>query len=335
MSQNSIRSATSSAFVPINSHNGEVDSKPQATTRLDKAVEGVKRLRSNADILNHASTVIDEVIESINRVIYNGKLKDIAKLNQVKTTLTLVSRNVQSDAAILSPIPSMGYAIKRKQTQERRAVSPDLTTFDAIQSFNNSSNAPFKRRSNRSTLKQPPPKRLKTKDIDIEYPAPSNGKQYMPQEVVNILSTNIKYQGKIINDMVSNNVIPLKRRSVYDMMKKIADGGDVPTRWNDRGRRPIATEREVQQITEVLTSKPGCSIGQTEVRNALVDLKKQRLIDNGIAPVGVVAPSTTTVRNYTAMAASQSNVSVSKVTKPKTFQRYAAEQSIRSAIVTT
>ena len=134
MSQNS----TTSLFRPINSDNGQNDSNnTPSSSRIDKKVASIKSLQSNADILATSIQVVDEVLETINRIIFNGKTCTVAKLSTLKQTLTNVRSNIQSNAAILSPIPAMGYANKRKQTQERRTVSPETTSTQAIQSFNN------------------------------------------------------------------------------------------------------------------------------------------------------------------------------------------------------
>ena len=103
--------STSSFFSPINVDDGVGESSSQstiqATTRLDKQVASVSSIQLNAIELNKVTTVIDEVVASLERIIYHGKSKDIAKLKQLKCTLISVSKYVEEDALILSPIPSM------------------------------------------------------------------------------------------------------------------------------------------------------------------------------------------------------------------------------------
>ena len=99
--------------------NGDGESNATATTKFDKGVGSIRDLQSNADTLKHSSVVIDEVIESIDRLIYKGKLKDIATLNGLKDTLSTIGRSIERSAVSLSPIPSISYAYSRKQSKER------------------------------------------------------------------------------------------------------------------------------------------------------------------------------------------------------------------------
>ena len=118
MSQNS---TTSYTFTPINVDNGDGDGKPKATTRLDKQVDSVQRLQSNADLLKSSIQVVDDVLDTLDGIIFNGKRSVFNKLNGLKATLANVGQSIHSNAVALSPIPSMGYAYSRS----RRSVSPD------------------------------------------------------------------------------------------------------------------------------------------------------------------------------------------------------------------
>ena len=65
----------------------------------------------------------------------------------------------------------------------------------------------------------------------------------------------------------------------------------------------------VAKITNALIDKPGYSIGRQDIAQGLLEIRKQSMIDNVFAPIGSIAkPSNTTIRNYTALAASQSNI---------------------------
>ena len=114
MSQSSTSSYT---FTPIGPGNGE--NTATATTKIDKAVASVSRLQSNALTLKQATSVVDEVLESLDRFTWPGKTKDISKLKRLKYTLESVVDSIKADALILSPIASMRYV------QQRRSVSPD------------------------------------------------------------------------------------------------------------------------------------------------------------------------------------------------------------------
>ena len=194
MSQNSTSSATSTHFQPINTDNGVggCNDTPTINSRLDKQVASVSRLQSNAVVLKEASVaVVNEVLDIINRIIFNGKSIAIAKLNSLKDTLGLVGNNVEADALVLSPLPSMQYVQRR-----RRVVSPVAQTLESF--IENNSNGK-RRRSNRSKVQaSTEPKRLKTKHVDIQYPKPSNGTEYTPTEAYNLQKEYVHNKGPLM-----------------------------------------------------------------------------------------------------------------------------------------
>ena len=159
------RSTTSSFFSPI-SDSGENDSNNTPSSSLDKAVGAVKALQLDADILKRSVCTIHDALNVLDRFVFNGKRNLIVNIKSLEQTILNISNNIQSNATILSPIPGMAYANRRKQTEERRSVSPD--TVDTV-------NNEKKKRRLPTRLKTPPPKRLKVnKDTEIVYDPPSN-----------------------------------------------------------------------------------------------------------------------------------------------------------------
>ena len=189
MSQHSI-SSTTSAFQPINPHNGGAVAKP-LTSKLDKSVASVTRLQSNANILKQASNVLDETINTLKDATFKGKSTVLNNLKRIQSTLLIVHKNVGEDSVTLSPIPSIGYAFNRKKANQR-CVSPEasLEAFTKENKATNQTKRPPKR-----LTKSPPNKRIK--HDTIEYAPPLN-EQYTPREVVDIVVANPKHKGKII-----------------------------------------------------------------------------------------------------------------------------------------
>ena len=125
MSQISISSATSAFSPPINVHNGGVGRNTK-TTHLDKAVGSVTSIQKNAKTIKQAIPILDSVLATIDGIVFNGKRDAVAKLKGLKMSLLEVAKALEVDAITLSPIPGMAYAHSRKQTQEKRAVSPEI-----------------------------------------------------------------------------------------------------------------------------------------------------------------------------------------------------------------
>ena len=269
MSQNS----TTSLFRPINSDNGDGDcndTAPSSSTRLDKQVSSVSSIQKNATALKQSIPILDSIVATLDSIVFNGKRDAIAKLKGLKTSLLETAKALEINAVELSPIPGMAYAYSRKQTQEKRAVSPDTIQV---------AHTGKRRQSNR--LKPPPPKRLKINDdVELEYPAPSMGTMYSPTEFVAIIRTNLKkHRGKLINHMVENNYVGIGQRALYKLLKRAKDPNYViPLTWNAFGRKPLATEAEVREVTSSLNDRLGSSLGTVDMANALMQLKRKRFV---------------------------------------------------------
>ena len=76
---------------------------------LDKAVASIKSLQMSASVLKETSNKVVDVLESIDKIVYRGKLKDVATLTALKQTMLSVAKRIEEDSVVLSPIPSMGY----------------------------------------------------------------------------------------------------------------------------------------------------------------------------------------------------------------------------------
>ena len=289
MSQNSTTS--SYTFTPINDNgDGESNTMAKTLTKFDKSVASVARLHKNTAVLKRtASDCITETLDIIDRYRFKGKSTVVAKLEGIRSTLTTVASEIAEDAVSLSPIPSIAYAYSRQQAEERRrSITPDVEVNDN-----------GKKRRQPSRLKAPPSKRFKIGEQEIVYAPPANGIEYTPKEFVDIIVANVAHKSKLINRLIEEKTVPGKRRGLYSILEKVEKGKAIPKHWRDRGRPPLATEDDMAKIAASLVDKPGSSIGRQDISNKLLEIRKQSLIDNGIAPIGTIAkPSNTTVRNY-------------------------------------
>ena len=275
MSQNSISSATS-AFSSFSRNDGSVERSIQ-TTKLDKHVASVSRLHDSSKVLKQGIQVVDEVLTSLDRFL--GIKKDVDSLKRLKQSLQIVSKHIEEDAIVLSPIPSMQYV------QQRRSVSPDTPTLDQYVNTNC-------RQSTRQRIRPNKRIRLPEDGEEYEYAAPLNGKVYKPQEVYDIVvATPKRIRRSLIDHLGESNDVPVKGRSIYSLVHEVNNGAAMPTEWPKRGRPPIATHQQVQQeITSTLIDRPGLCLSKEDVAKSLLALRRQSLIDSGIAPIGAVAP---------------------------------------------
>ena len=203
MSQNSIRSATS-AFVPINSDNGE-RSTPVLTSKLDKSLDSVTSLQNNATELCCMLPTIDGIVDCIESASFKGKRDVCSKLKSIRTAIDAIQAKIQADSIVLSPIPSMAYANNRNQVQLRRSVSPE-TVVPTPKSSNS-------KRKVQHTIVSKSKKRpnTKTSDAVLQYPTPSNGVLYTPKEFVDIIASKPKkVRRPIMLQMIQNKTVSVQ-----------------------------------------------------------------------------------------------------------------------------
>ena len=92
-----------------------------------------------------------------------------------------------------------------------------------------------------------------------------------------------------------------------------------------KGRKPIATLEEVQIKAEELESKAGRGWSSGEISNMLVEIQSKKTNDEGYVTLTTPTDDRRTVRNYTALLADQTNMSISQSCIMKTTTRNAAE----------
>ena len=98
------------------------------------------------------------------------------------------------------------------------------------------------------------------------------------------------------------------------------------------GRPPVASLNEVKAIAENMEYRFGRIMSQDDVAKLLSDHHLKKIEDAGFISMDSPEFTSQTKRNYSALIASQGNVSISKTSTVKTTTRFAAENSIRACI---
>jgi hypothetical protein len=105
------------------------------------------------------------------------------------------------------------------------------------------------------------------------------------------------------------------------------------TPWlTSKGRKPIAILEEMQIKAEELESKAGRSWSSGEISNMLVEIQSKKTNDEGYVNLTTPTVDRRMIKNYTALLADQTNMSISQSCIMKTTTRNSAEHSLRGPI---
>jgi len=127
--------------------------------------------------------------------------------------------------------------------------------------------------------------------------------------------------------------VPVCVRSLRRLVEISTNGKPVlDTDWTSVGRPPLATIDEIKSIAENMEYQSGHTISQDDVTKILSDRQMTKINDAGFVLVDSPQFLLTTKRNYLAMIANQSNISISQTSIIKTTTRFAAKNSIRGCI---
>ncbi len=94
----------------------------------------------------------------------------------------------------------------------------------------------------------------------------------------------------------------------------------------------MASLNEVKAIAENMEYQSGRIMSQDDVAKLLSDHHLKKIKDAGFISMDSAEFTSQTKRNYSALIASQGNVSISKTSTVKTTTRFAAENSIHACI---
>ncbi len=152
---------------------------------------------------------------------------------------------------------------------------------------------------------------------NVTITPPFNGVQYRTSEVVNELQKNKKGSkeiGTAMMIMINMCYVPCGLHTLHRMMKIGVKGKQTPdTPWSTmKGRKPITSLEDVQAIAEDLEAQPGHGWSYGDIASKLVEIKSKKMNNEGYVPLTTPTDDTKTVRNYTALIAHQTNMSISK-----------------------
>jgi hypothetical protein len=177
-------------------------------------------------------------------------------------------------------------------------------------------------------------KRRKADPTIPTLPSPSNGIQYTKVEVMDILSINSKLQWPIINHMITSNLVPCGKDTIYRMLKDKKNGKAIlDTDWSGRGKPKIVDDSTMADIIVDLHNETGRTFGKEDVNKLILKHCNEKLTKAGHIPLNLderLKPST--LRNYTTEIAMNHSMSLTQTSIAKTSTRYAAECSFRGSI---
>jgi hypothetical protein len=153
-------------------------------------------------------------------------------------------------------------------------------------------------------------------------------------EVVKILASYKKGSteiGSAMRVMIKLKYVPVCLRSLCRLIERENIGEPVlDTDWlsGSGGCPPVASLNEVKAIAENMENQSGCIVSQEDIAKLLSDHHMKKIADAGFVPMDSSRFPSQTMRNYTALIASQVNISISQTSTVKTTTRFAAENSI-------
>ncbi len=159
---------------------------------------------------------------------------------------------------------------------------------------------------------------------------------YRKPEVVKILASYKKGSteiGSAMRVMIKLKYVPVCLCSLHRLIERASIGESIlDTGWlsSSGGRTPVASLNKVKAIAENMENQSGRIVSQEDVVKLLSDHHMKKIEDAGFVPVDSPKFSSQTMRNYTALIASQANISISQTSTVKTTTRFAAENSIHA-----
>ena len=172
-------------------------------------------------------------------------------------------------------------------------------------------------------------KRRKANPTTPNLPSPLNGIQYTKVEVMDILSKNSKLQWPTINHMITSNLVPCGKDTIYRMLKDKKNGKAIlDTDWSGRGKPRIVDNSTMADIITDLHNETGRTFGKEDVNKLIMKHCNKKVTKAGHIPLNFdkkLKPST--LRNYTTEIAMNHSMSLTQTSVAKTTTRYAAESS--------
>ena len=317
----------------MNSDHEEVDKKPpkpagqEATSTLQE-----KQINSSVDHFHMASRLQDsvQVSSDIQKVVMSSseKLTDEQKAamgrlkKEIIPLLERISAKMAKQAQLTAPVAGLSYVHRRNETKFRRdakamfefetkgnnsMISPHMGRICLDNKLAESEELPTTILDTRNKRKTPR-KKQKVEDkpsIESLLPKPKNGNFYSPQEVITIdqfLPSKVS-RNQLVNHLVSNRLLPVKRTAVFTMLQTNDNGRPVNVEWHMRGRKPILDHDEFQGVKDELTALDSEVIADEEIKQKIILMKQKKIMERGTDPLAILEyePAKSTIRNYRKM----------------------------------
>ena len=180
-----------------------------------------------------------------------------------------------------------------------------------------------------ATVTQREVKHRKATQTTPNLPSPLNGIQYTKVEVMDILSKNSKLQWPTINHMITSNLVPCGKDTIYRMLKdKKNRKAILDTDWSGRGKPRIVDNSMMADIITDLHNETGRTFGKEDVNKLIMKHCNKKVTKAGHLPLNFdekLKPST--LRNYTTEIAINHSMSLTQTSVAKTSTLYAAERT--------
>lgn len=315
----------------MNSEHEEIDTKPPKPAAGQATLQD-KQINSSVDHFHMASRLQDSVqaISDIQEVMMGSPQKltreqkaAMGKLKkEIIPLLERISAKMAKQAQLTSPVAGLSYVHRRNETKFRRdakamfefetkgnnnMISPHMGRICLDNKLAESEELPTTILDSRNKRKKPRKKQKVEEKPSIEslLPKPKNGNFYSPQEVITIdqFLPSMVSRNQLVNHLVSNRLLPVKRTAVFTMLQTNDSGRPVNIEWHMRGRKPILDHNEFQGVKDELTARNGTTIADEEIKRKIISMKQKKIMKQGTDPLAIIEyePAKSTVRNYRKM----------------------------------
>ncbi len=100
-------------------------------------------------------------------------------------------------------------------------------------------------------------------------------------------------------------------KTIYRMLKRHANGNAISGQFTGKGRPPTISDADVKWIAQLLEVEVGKTYTGSDVEWMIKKMQAENVESAGFKPIIENSISRWTVKNYTAMLATESNIAIS------------------------
>lgn len=302
-----------------------------AGTKTDIRLQATQRLFEASNRLNNVVHELEsyvQVFESEDSTV-RMRIEATRKIKRCIIPAIAKVSNVLNEAGnSVAPIGSVRVICdKWEQKMKNDVVDADnkrkSVDFQLLESYTNNVKPTI------ATVTPRKVKRRKANPTTPNLPSPLNGIQYTKVEVMDILSKNSKLQWPTINHMITSNLVPCGKDTIYRMLKdKKNRKAILDTDWSGRGKPRIVDNSTMADIITDLHNETGRTFGKEDVNKLIMKHCNKKVTKAGHLPLNFdekLKPST--LRNYTTEIAINHSMSLTQTSVAKTSTLYAAERT--------